>query len=129
MLTNLTAHDIIIEPDDAAAKVLIYKKSGMVVRLRADNPQKFIMALDNGCPVFEPQAFSRIDPDVLPDTTTDVLVPMVVAQWLCERGIPDGWKLVQAIYVPDTGPDGVVRNEYGAIVGVRRLVRFYPSAT
>lgn len=53
-----------------------------------------------------------------------IIVSMVVAQWLAPR--PDVIQQlgITAIYSPDTGPQGVVRNERGEIVGTTRLVKY-----
>lgn len=122
-LLNLTPFNIIVFPTAANAPLIVYPKSGTTASLISDT-QAALESLPDGCSVVEPQRFVRVEPPAPPSTLfTDemvgVIVTMPVAQWLSETG--GGGDVWRAIYTADLGPNGVVRNAGGAIIGTRRL--------
>ena len=114
-ITALTPHDIVIY-DQAGEEVLhTFPASGTVARVvtRADERQGFLMdgfvlpiaILDYGA-VEGLDDWNGDDP---------IIVSAMVADALAKQGKTYG------VYYPDTGPDSVVRDAEGNILGVRRL--------
>ena len=106
-IINLTPHDINIVTD---SKTIIIEKSGKVVRVLEKCEET--TAIDN-IPVVIKKYTEIVD---LPEPTKDViyLVSIIVLQQI--KGRKD-------CYTPDTGPDSVIRNESGQIIGVKRLIK------
>lgn len=59
------------------------------------------------------------DPDGVVLHTGPIIVSMVVADYLKSTG-----ERTDDVYVPDTGPESVVRNSEGQIIGVRRFIYY-----
>lgn len=107
---NLTPHDVVIVNDNGE-EIKRYPASGNVARV---NTQSELIGEVDGIQVVRTK-YGDVDglPDKQPDTV--YLVSLVVAQAL--RGSRTD------VYVPDTGPGSVVRDDKGQIIGVRRLMQ------
>jgi len=107
---NLTPHDVVIV-DDSGKEIKRYLASGQVARV---NTQAEPIGEIDGIQVVRTK-YGDVDglPDKQPDTV--YLVSLVVAQAL--RGSRTD------VYVPDTGPGSVVRDDKGQIIGVKRLMQ------
>jgi len=121
-LLNLTSYNIFVYPETPGAKLIVYPRSGTVARL-ATAPQSRLGALADGCPVYEPQRFVSISPTkpAFTDSHVGVIVSMPVAAWLSRYANAGEWR---RIYCADLGPDGAVCDEYGIIIGTKRLVAY-----
>ena len=112
-LVNLTPHSITLCGSNGKPLMEI-KPSGAVLRLKEeaeDTGEKIA-----GIPVVR-KRFVGLEGFSLPQRTENIvfIVSMPVALYLASR--PD-------IVAPDTGPESVVRDEKGRIVGIRRFLRF-----
>lgn len=131
---------VIIHPDDTKTTI---EPSGTTLMLRSAEQQPLAPLEVDGrqVVVMTPQEFNdiyavvkgRSDMEVptvgaiLALGYTNILVSMEVARFLLntERGKELlRWVPNIRIFSPDTGPNSVVRDEKGAIVGVRRLVQY-----
>ena len=114
---NCTPHSITIFTADGKGRLVYIPTSNFVVRVE-QLPQKEIGHVsDFRIPIVEAPVYG--DVTGLPDEATNIIVSLLVAQQLCENKT---WPC--AIYVPDTSPDGVVRDDNGQIVGTKRLVKY-----
>jgi hypothetical protein len=81
------------------------------------------MANIEGIPVYSPARFTGIDPDpglfdsYAKDRRQGLIFSRLVAEWL----VKEGYTWPGGIYNPDSGPDSVLRDESGRIVGTTRL--------
>jgi len=109
-IVNLTPHDVVIVNDNSE-EIKRYPASGQVARV---NTQAEPIGEVDGIQVVRTK-YGDVDglPDKQPDTV--YLVSLVVAQAL--RGSRTD------VYVPDTGPGSVVRDDKGQIIGVKRLMQ------
>jgi len=107
---NLTPHDVVIVNENGE-EIKRYPASGNVARV---NTQSELIGEVDGIQVVRTK-YGDVDglPDKKPDTV--YLVSLVVAQAL--RGSRTD------VYVPDTGPGSVVRDDKGQIIGVKRLMQ------
>lgn len=109
-MVNLTPHNIVIMREDGKEKMTI-PPSGRIVRIKAD--QKIIGEV-NGIPIVK-TTFRDIEGLPEPEPNTVFIVSSLVAQAIKSR---------EDIVAPDTTPQGVVRNEKGQIIGVKRFQRW-----
>lgn len=114
---NLTPHNLNIHLVDG--RVLVLPSEDTPARCVTE-PQKPV-ALDGWpaeVPICTPQTF--VGTEGLPENTrTNIVVSRVVADYLRSSG---GLRQRRGhVFSPDTGPNSVVRNEEGNIVGVRQL--------
>jgi len=107
---NLTPHDVVIV-DDSGKDIKLYLASGQVARV---NTQAEPIGEIDGIQVVRTK---NGDVDGLPVKQPDTvyLVSLVVAQALRDSRTD--------VYVPDTGPGSVVRDDKGQIIGVKRLMQ------
>lgn len=104
-IINLTPHDINIISDNTIRTIT---KSGKIARI--DSRSVLLMHVDN-IPVNKTVFGDIIDlPDPKPDTI--YLVSAMVLDKVVNRS---------DVFSPDTGPDSVVRNDSGNIIGVKFL--------
>ena len=130
-IVNLTPHDIIVKSADG--KCNVYPASGHVARVLTSE-QKHIDTLGDGTPVYERQIPTGVEMLVAEEDrdATAVIVSMFAGEFLVEAqlppfGITTNLRTLRSrlcVYVPDTGPSSVLRDEKGAIVGVRRLIDY-----
>ncbi len=120
-IVNLTPHTVSIYHESKEFKVFEFYPCDTVMRLENEE-QKPMGKMNVVVPVYSPPQFKGISPsDWVPEKGTDgVIVSMLVAQYIVEHGMMDGVK----VYVPDTGPAAVVRDDKGAIKGTTRLCRY-----
>jgi hypothetical protein len=128
-LINLTPHSItVFTGDDGGSNEngVIYptEQDKKVVRVRS-RPQELVAILENGISVFTPQRFETdkdgqavlenfpYSPDINQEHP-DIIVPMLVG-----NHIPKWYR--GKVYIPDTGPFGVVRDKDGKIIGTKHL--------
>ena len=118
-ILNLTPHTLTVFLDDDQQTKVSYAAQGKSVRVRS-RPQKHIMTLDNGIKVYTPPAFEQETLDGFPyhqdeeEYHPDLAVSMIVGEH-----VPSGYR--GNVYCPDTGPQSVVRDSSGRILGVKRL--------
>jgi hypothetical protein len=113
-VVNLTPHEITIV-DDNGNIIARFPASGQIARVST-----YTSEIDPilGIPVVETK-YGKIEGLPKSAKNTIYLVSAVVAQAL-EYPRRD-------VYVPDTGPESVVRDAEGKIIGVKRLMRIYHS--
>jgi hypothetical protein len=133
-IVNLTPHDVVVRPGgDESTEEFRYPASGHVARVLS-TPQEEIDRIEDGrVAVYSPQEPRGV---ALPCDDSEeieaVLVSMMVAEALGHAGATDfdvetpmrGREV--RVFVPDSGPESALRDERGAIVGVRRLVEYEP---
>lgn len=130
-ILNLTPHDIVVYNEDGTSQLETFPKSGFVARVVSENEQTHLGEICGKVPVYSPQTSGTVEwPSELFTAThagDAVIVSMLVAQIflqsLKERKDPV-WAF--PIYVPDTSPTGVVRDDSGKIIGTKRLVQYFP---
>lgn len=124
---NCTPHDIVLYDADGTTVLRTFPKSNLVVRLAAA-PQKQVAFQTLGVPVVTRQKFVALANEEelaarvgSKKDTTLLLVSMPVGEFMASRGTISRqyWT-----FGPDTGPDFVVRDAIGQIVGTRRLVLY-----
>lgn len=111
-IINLTPHRVVVCSSDGRP-VRTYEPSGSVVRLRTlATPAGELL----GVPLVR---LAHGAPEGLPGDLQpgDVLIVSTLALGPVAEAVPSGVTVV----APDTGPESVVRDADGRIVGVRRL--------
>ena len=126
-LVNLTPHDVVIA--DEGKKLHVFPRTGKVARTTSKE-QKLLELLFKDVLVYEPQVPNGaiIECNVEDVDADGIIVSKMVADYLQEQMTTDfslstnldGHNHVR-IFIPDTGPESVVRNDSGAIIGVLRL--------
>jgi hypothetical protein len=118
---NLTPHNIIVQPT-GSGPTIFYARSDIVARLNTKE-QGFVKTLEDGSPVYTPQIFTSVFPrrPQLTNEQIGVIVSMPVAEWIKKK---KGAKWAGNVYCADTGPEGVLRDERGVIIGTKRLVQY-----
>lgn len=109
-IVNLTPHDIIVRLKNG--EEITFPASGEVARVKTVSEDAGEVA---GVPVVS-QEYDEIQGLPEPKDGTLYLVSLVVRQAAQEQGRTD-------IIIPDTSPQGAIRDEQGRIVAVRRFVR------
>lgn len=131
-LKNLTPHAITVfvnneeaDPTDQTAVVYPIESTQQALRVRS-RPQIQIAKLDNGVPVFTPPALETNSPngsealDNFPYTADEACPhPDLIVSMIASDRIPAWYR--GKVYIPDTGPQAVVRDQNGKILGVKRL--------
>jgi hypothetical protein len=122
---NCTPHDIVLYEADGKTVKRTFPKRDFVLRLDQAAPN--VAPFQNlGVPVVEPPAFSHHGAKDMLNANDDItsetllIVSMVVGDFFANKD-SQWW-----MFGPDTGPDGVVRDEKGQIIGTKRLV-FYTA--
>lgn len=137
-IVNLTPHDVVVRPSGDAKEEFRYPASGHVARVLSTPQEEIDRIEDLRVAVYSPQQPRGV---ALPCDDSDeieaILVSMMVAEALGRAGATDfmldtrirarGGGAVR-VFVPDSGPESALRDERGAIVGVRRLVEYEPLA-
>ena len=108
-LSNRTPHAITLFL--AGGEATVFPPSGTVAR--ATSIQQVACDGIQGLPCVTPPEFSGADGI---EGEEPILVSALVA--------PIAAKVRPGVFSPDTGPDSVVRNAAGEILGVRRLIRW-----
>lgn len=121
---NHTPHDIVVIPV-AGGPVYSFAKTEPVLRL-TQNKEEFCPPLLVGqdqlltIPIVTPPQYLGLSAHV----SGAILVSQMVAEWIVRHPEAVDEMGIDAVYVPDTSPAGVIRNEHGEIIGTRRLVRY-----
>jgi len=101
--------------------------SGHVIRV-GSKPQTRINTLrtpDGDIPVVSPPSYTRCEGLPVEAKGKDIIV-----SWLCgDQLLKEQPDYPHRVLNPDTGPDSVVRDEKGRIVGVKRLVLMNPPSS
>ncbi|HID70038.1 MAG TPA: hypothetical protein EYP35_06165 [Desulfobacterales bacterium] len=136
---NLTPHEITIYHEEGVLKI---PPSGHVARVITANTEAAPVTIRNDSknvkiPTVkrEPKGLDLPPPDKFINNPKGVasvtlLVSAMVGEYIAQHGLPAQWidllreGVVVTVAAPDTGPDSVVRDENGRIIGVRRLVVF-----
>jgi len=108
MVINLTPHNVVVR--DENGREVTFPPSGTVARVTV---QQTLDGDINGIPVLRNQYGA---PEGLPDPQEGVwlIVSSLVLQAATDRS---------DLIAPDTSPQGVIRDESGRIVAVKRFVR------
>ncbi len=114
---NCTPHSINVFASDGKTNVMTFPQSKFIARIE-QLPQKEIGRIFAKVPIVDTPAYGQVIG--LPDVAGDIIVSMDVAHRLCETRQWSAGKVL----VPDTSPDGVVRDDNGQIVGTKRLVKY-----
>lgn len=140
LILNMTPHDISVYRNNNGESceltlVGFYPKSTRTCRCVPSPVVECDPIQDGTVPVILAPSFSSVEglPGVkekgvlLPDDgfSPDILVSMPVGEIL--RNEPERYR--GAVYGPDTGPDGVIRDDKGAIKGTFRLVLYKPRSS
>jgi hypothetical protein len=119
---NCTPHDIVLY-DNNRNVIHTFPKTGVDARLLSD-PQRGLPFQHTGVPVFSPQRFEAVlmngPADALPVVGSFVIVSLPVGEYYMRK------PAAYWVFGPDTGPEGVVRDQRGQIMGTKRLV-FYAA--
>ena len=115
-LVNLTPHDLDVYDEAGEKKISTLPRSGEVARVLTQATKVGELEVSNGHPVPVVET-SYGETENLPECQdgTTYIVSIVVAQAV--RGQRDD------VVAPDTGPQSVVRDAKGNILGVRRFTR------
>jgi len=126
MLVNATPHPINIFDAAGQKKIVLIPTHGSIRLTRKQNDdtnqQINVLVSDGEIPISFVQPFESMETtpkNLLAPCITAVIVSMPVADWMVKHkdAYGDLW-----IFIPDTGPSSVIRNEKGGIVGVRQLL-------
>lgn len=143
-LKNLTPHAVTVflndETNDKTPETVVYpiESTQQALRVRS-RPQVQIAKLDNGVRVFTPATLEtnsqegdpldHSDPkgnrgceafDNFPYTADQACShPDLIVSMIASERIPTWYR--GKVYIPDTGPQAVVRDQNGKILGVKRL--------
>lgn len=124
-IINLTPHAIHIY-DEHKKLVATIPASGHVLRV-GSKPQRFIENIEyekTVVPIFSPADYTTCEgiEDI------DITGKDLIVSWVCGEGLMKERKdFPHRILNPDTGPDSVVRDEQGKIIGVRRFILMNPK--
>lgn len=120
---NHTPHAIVVYSGEKI--IHTFPPIAPVLRLQEDDAFKWkFTALQtegsSSIPVTGPPVYIGVSHAV----NGNILVSQLVGQYL--RDHPETKKdyAIGSVYVPDTGPGGVVRNDKGEIVGTKRLIKY-----
>lgn len=122
-LINLTPHEIKIQSKYGDSNI---PASGQVARVQQEPAVQIgIIGNDDGScvpiAVVHPPIFGAVQwPDFDTKKYSGAIVSMLVGQAV--RALPEDQRPEFAVFVPDTGPDSVIRDEEGRIEAVSRLV-------
>ena len=115
---NLTPHDVVVV-NRHGDLVHRFPASGMELRLLESSPQTPLgLVPGTYVPLWSKPARDLTNIDALPQAVlmhNAIIVSAICGDAMAMYPFP--------VYVPDTGPESVVRDDQGRIVGVRRLYR------
>lgn len=118
---NLTPHNVTVFTQD---ETIVIPASGRTARVDARSGG--FVGIYGGVPIFQNQMFGPIIGLPEPEEVDEkfVLVSRMVAQAAARQRHP--LSVARRIVVPDTSPDGAVRDAAGNIRGVRQLILVTP---
>jgi len=126
---NHTPHAVIIfvlTENKPACSITLPRKEPVLRLANAEQVtlQPIIATADGSyaIPVVTPPCYTDLSPEGAAGCGASIVVSTVVAEWLVAH--PEAAPQVREIYVPDTGPQGVVRDDKGVIIGTRRLIKY-----
>lgn len=130
-LLNLTPHKIVIYNAIKTSVIREIPVSPQLAMRLESHIQKFLPhTLDQEIPLVEPPRYREVVNIPLSVRYADgklgppsVIVAAVVGEYLVNQA-PELLKHFKAIYAPDTGPGGVVRDAEGSIIGTTRLIQY-----
>lgn len=106
---NTTPHDIVYYADGKAVKT--FPKAVDSLRLTSAETEAFT---NDGMPVVSAPKFTGVVGTLPPGP---ILVSMPVGNFLATTGRKE-------VFGPDTGPESVVRDDKGQIIGCKRFVQY-----
>lgn len=126
-MINLTPHAIVVVNQQSGVETC-FEPSGRVARVTERWPEKFESDPDEPetVPIISAPIYTGIEMDdgsELP-VLKRLIVSLLVAQYMVAHA--NQFALITAVYTPDTGPTGVIRDAAGRITGTRRLIRHLP---
>jgi hypothetical protein len=116
-ILNYTPHDINLYDETGENIIQTFPRTGKQIRLISGHQDMVNIGLK--FPVVECQTFTGIEPFDVPENVHYLLVSMPVGEYYKNSA-----HCQYCILGPDTGPQGVVRDDSGRIVGTKRLVLY-----
>lgn len=116
-IINLCPHDISVYTGDGEVIHFATLGAHKALRLEEEAGRQYIN--EEGIPESSPSTYVGLN--YLPEPGSRVIVSQLVAVYLKEH--QQEYKL-RNVYAPDTGPNGVCRNDAGQIVGTKRLIKY-----
>ncbi len=120
---NLTPHDIHIKfgSIDGAKMYRVIRRDPQASVVAIAEPQEIIPETSGllGVDVVYPPSYSSIR-GLPADSSTNIIVSKIVAEEMVSMQMV--W--TGLVLVPDTGPDGVIRDDKGRICGTKRLMSY-----
>lgn len=111
---NLCPHDIVLSLEDITFEFKTTRCLRLVEKEGNVLPNEYELV-----PVLSPPEYIGLN--FTPEPGSRIIVSQLVAQYLKEH--QETFKL-GAVYAPDTGPRGAVRDDKGQIIGTKRLIKF-----
>jgi hypothetical protein len=97
-----------------------FEPSGTQARCIGSTQIKFSLLSDRfGVPVYSDCNFTEVTGLPANDTTPAIIVSEIVARFIHEH---NGYNYKGLVFYPDTGPESVIRDGTGQIIGVKRLI-------
>ena len=124
---NTTPHEIVVwGTGDASDTVIARFPPARDAQLRMKTtPVVKLPPLNDVVPVVSAPAFVSFDGPVEDMLESTLIVSMPVGEFIRQNHDAPEFECMR-VYGPDTGPDAVVRNDSGQIVGTGRLVLYKP---
>jgi hypothetical protein len=122
---NFTPHELTIVSEDGTPQLVL--PSGGQIRATEEIVSEESSIFDSEYNLEIPVVQKRYTiTDNLPKASEGdvIIVSLIVLNAMRETGLD-----TSRFYAPDTGPDSVVRDDDGRIIGVRRLQQVVPSAS
>lgn len=110
---NYTPHNVVIYDSEGANIVYEFKSSGIIRGV--SSKQTLIEILNDIIPIVTPQRMENLETPPNYNKDQNIIISMLCVSQLLESGHRGN------IYTPDSGPDSVVRDNKGSIIGVKRL--------
>lgn len=121
-ILNFTPHDVTIYKSKNSGNVIatIPRQQGQVLRLLQNEPNMKdpVKVGDTDVPAIEPSEYTGLN--FMPPADSSIVVSMLVADYIVTH-FPG---LCRHVFVPDTSPQGGVRDAGGNIIGTTRLVQY-----
>ena len=117
-IVNLCPHDVVVYSNDKRI-ISTFKATGQTLRLKEETG-KNLQNLGGTIPVVTPTKYIGLDGNY-PTGDVILLVSQLVGEYILDNLTTID---VKGVYSPDTGPNGVVRDDKGQIIGTKRLKKY-----
>lgn len=121
---NTTPHEIVVCGADNATIARYPSDPSAQLRMKT-SPMNELAPLNGVVPVVSAPTYVSIDGPVAELLKRTLIVSMPVGEYIRQHRDDAEFESMR-VYGPDTGPEGVVRDGSGRIVGTRRLVMYKP---